>query len=74
MEVNASLVSVLISLFVTGFSAAMFCVIKFNDIFHLGKSIDEMKKTLGEISCKVDNSAERISKIEGILTAKGKKK
>jgi hypothetical protein len=74
MEFNIALLSALIGLFIAGFNAAIFVVWKFNDLVHLGKSLEEMKKTLGEISCKVDDSAERISKVEGILAARGKKK
>ncbi len=58
-------IPILISLFLTGFNAAIFIVIKFNDLRHLGKSLDEVKDTLKEITKKLDNNAERISAQEG---------
>ena len=44
MNINPiSLISIGISLLVMGFNCAMFIVIKFNDMRHLSKSVDEIK-------------------------------
>ena len=74
MEMNLALISSLSALFIAGFNAAIFVVIKFNDLKHLDNTMQEIKTTIGDIKCKVDNSAERISKVEGILATRGKKK
>jgi hypothetical protein len=74
MDVNASLISAFVSLFIAGFSAAMFTVIKFNDLAHLGKALEEIKKELCEVRNKAIEVSERVSKVEGILATKGKKK
>ena len=68
MELNAGLLSVFISLFITGFSAAMFSVIKFNDLVHLGKDMREIKKEVYETRIQVGSLAERISKLEGVCS------
>lgn len=52
-------------LIILGFNAALFIIIKFNDLTHLGKSINEIKESLKEIDKKLDYNAERISTIEG---------
>jgi hypothetical protein len=52
MEMNPlSLVSIGISLLVVGFNMAMFVVIKFNDMKHLTKSVDEIKTDVKTLVC-----------------------
>ena len=54
----------------SGFSAAMFCVIKFNDFFHLQKVVDEIKESSKKTDNKITEVLERVSKIEGICATK----
>ena len=61
----ATWIPILISLFLAGFNAAIFVVIKFNDLAHLGKSLDEVKSSLKEITTKLDTNAVKIATIEG---------
>ena len=52
-------------LIILGFNVAIFIVIKFNDMKHIEKSVEEIKKSISDL---VDINAaqgERISKIEG---------
>jgi hypothetical protein len=55
----------LIGLFIAGFNAAIFMIIKFNDLKHLETSVKELTKTLTETNEKLGCTAERIAKIEG---------
>ena len=64
-----SLIIVGISLLITGFNTAIFCVIKFNDLHHLAKAVEEIKESIKEIGKKLDNNAERVSNIEGTCKA-----
>lgn len=57
------------ALFLAGANVAIFCVVKFNDLHHLQLAQAEIKSTLDRIDKKLDNTAERISKIEGKCTA-----
>ena len=60
------------ALIIAGFNAAIWCVVKFNDMIHIQKSQDEMKATLIRIEDKVDKSIERIAMQEGICKARTK--
>lgn len=60
-----SLVGTGVTLLLAGFNAAIFCVIKFNDLKHLETSVRELTDTLKETNNKLDGTAERIAKIEG---------
>jgi len=67
-----SLIGTGVTLLLAGFNAAIFIVIKFNDLKHLEASVkglvDTLKDTNKEIketNDKLDNNAERIAKIEG---------
>jgi hypothetical protein len=64
-----SLISIGISLLITGFNAALWIVVKFNDLAHLEKSVKELTETLKETNNKLVGTAERIAKIEGKCTA-----
>ncbi len=67
MELSSimSIIGIGISLLIAGFNAAIFVVIKFNDMVHLDKNLQEIKDSLKELDKKLDNNAERISAIEG---------
>lgn len=52
-------------LVILGFNAAMFIVIKFNDMIHMSNSMKELKVSLKEMDKKLDNHSERISCLEG---------
>jgi len=54
---------------VVGFNACAFLIIKFNDLCHLEKGVNEIKDCVKELSHKIDNLTERVSKIEGKLEA-----
>ena len=58
-----------VSLVVLGFNVAMFLVIKFNDMHHMGQDIKCIKECLSKISDKQDKDGERIAKIEGKCSA-----
>jgi len=68
MEFNAALLSGLIALFIAGFNAAIFVVIKFNDLKHLDEAMKEIKNELCEVRNKAIELAERISKLEGVCS------
>lgn len=59
----------LIGLFIAGFNAAIFCIVKFNDLRHLEGSVKELTTILKETNNKLDGTAERIAKIEGKCAA-----
>ena len=56
-------------LVVLGFNAALFLVIKFNDMHHLQLRFDELIKKIDGIDKKLDKDSERIAKIEGKCSA-----
>ncbi len=75
-----SIAGIALTLLITGANAAFFIVIKFNDIFHLGKKVDELKKDMDEkmselnkefkdfrqcAEKKLYDNAEKIGSIEG---------
>jgi hypothetical protein len=60
-----TLIPSLIALFIAGFNAGIFIIIKFNDLHHVAKSLEELKNAVKEIDKKLDNNAERVSRIEG---------
>ena len=58
-----------VPLIVLGFNAALFLIIKFNDMHHLQLRFDELIKKIDGIDSKLGDSLERISKIEGKCSA-----
>ena len=42
-----------------------FLVIKFNDLRHLGMSVDRIEKTVEKLDTKTDGIGERVAKLEG---------
>ena len=64
-----SLISIGISLLVTGFNAALWIVVKFNDLAHLEKNVKEITDLLKDINKKLSEDGERLSKLEGRCTA-----
>ena len=56
-----------ISLLLAGFNAAIFIVIKFNDLAHLSKGFEDLKSSIKDIDNKLDLVVERVAKIEGRL-------
>ncbi len=56
-------------LFLAGGNVALFCVIKFNDMSHLGKTVDELKRLLEKYCDKEDKISERLAVIEGTCKA-----
>jgi len=59
----------LIGLFIAGFNAAIFCIVKFNDMKHLEKSLQNLTDVLKKVDEKLDKNSERIAKIEGKCAA-----
>lgn len=55
----------LLSLFLAGFNVCIFIVVKFNDLNHLQKAVDEVKKILNDLRDKTEINSERIAEIEG---------
>ncbi len=53
------------ALFLAGANAAIFCVIKFNDLAHVQKTLEEIKADISKMWTKVDLTAERVAKLEG---------
>ena len=49
------------------FSIVAFVIIKFNDLKHLKKKVDEMKDEIDEIRDKTNSNSEAIAKIKGYL-------
>jgi hypothetical protein len=68
MELMTTIAS-LGGLFLAGANVMIFCIIKFNDISHLTKSIDEIKKSIECIDKKLFTFAEKVSKLEGKCSA-----
>jgi len=54
---------------VLGFNAAIFIVIKFNDMKHIEQAVQEIKKSISDLIKENNEQGERISKIEGKCTA-----
>lgn len=69
----AVLISVGSSLLLTGFNAAIFAVIKFNDLHHQGLQLTRIEKTIGEMDKKLDSHGERIACLEGKDKARKRK-
>lgn len=61
-----------LSVFITGFNAALFCVVKFNDLAHLAKDVTEIKNSIKEIEKSMVSAIERVAKIEGKCAANHK--
>jgi hypothetical protein len=55
----------LIGLFIAGFNAAIFMIIKFNDLRHLENSVKELVATLKETNKTLMNNGERLATLEG---------
>ena len=60
-----SLVGTGITLLLAGFNAAIFIVIKFNDLRHLETSVKELVATLKETNKTLMNNGERLATLEG---------
>ena len=69
MEVGAiiSIIGLSFTLLSSGFTAAMICVIKFNDFSHQQKDMEGMKKTQQIICSNIKTISERVANIEGRL-------
>ncbi len=52
-------------LFLAGANCAIFIIIKFNDLRHQEESLKRIENGLWAMDKKLDNTSERISKIEG---------
>jgi hypothetical protein len=59
------LIPIGVALLSAGFNTAMFIVVKFNDLHHLTKSVDDIKSYLGKLDTKMDSIGERVSRLEG---------
>ncbi len=66
------LLSVGVTLLITGFNAAMFVVVKFNDLKHQELSLKRIEEKLEAIDKKVDIQGERIACLEGRLKSRKK--
>jgi hypothetical protein len=60
-----SLVGTGVTLLLAGFNAAIFIVIKFNDLKHLETSVKELVATLKETNKTLMNNGERLATLEG---------
>jgi hypothetical protein len=60
-----SLVGTGVTLLLAGFNAAIFVVIKFNDLRHLENSVKELVETLKETNKTLMNNGERLATLEG---------
>jgi hypothetical protein len=63
MELLATIAS-LAGLIIAGFNAAIFIIIKFNDLSHLEKSVNEIKDTVKDFDKKLDANTVSIASIE----------
>jgi hypothetical protein len=52
-------------LVIVGFNAAMFIVIKFNDMSHIDKRLQELIKRFDDVDKKLDKTSERLALTEG---------
>jgi len=60
-----SLIGTGVTLLLAGFNAAIFVVIKFNDLKHLENSVKELVATLKETNKTLMNNGERLATLEG---------
>ena len=60
-----SLVGTGVTLLLAGFNAAIFVIIKFNDLKHLENSVKELVATLKETNKTLMNNGERLATLEG---------
>ena len=60
-----ALIASFAGVFIAGANLMIFCVIKFNDLKHQEESLKRIEKSVSEIWTKVDNTAERVAKLEG---------
>lgn len=72
MELSSALASYG-ALFLAGVQAAMFIIIKFNDLKHQETTLTRIEKSLENMDKKLDGTVERIAKIEGTCLANHKK-
>lgn len=63
-----------ISLIILVINVALFVAIKFNDLKHLGIAMTDLKETINKHGDKIDGLSERISRMEGIITSKPKRR
>jgi len=66
------LIPTAISLLLAGFNAAIFIVVKFNDLRHQEISLKRIEEKLEKMDGKIDSQGERIACIEGKLKARRK--
>jgi len=52
-------------LIILGFNVAIFIIIKFNDMKHIEKAVNEIKKCVEEIKKENNKQGERLATIEG---------
>lgn len=62
---TVGLIAIGVTLLLTGFNAAIFTIIKFNDLNHLEKSVQEIKESIKCIEKKLYANAEEIGEIKG---------
>lgn len=67
-----SLGSLLFAVAIAGFNAAMFLVIKFNDMKHLAEDMKKLVLAMEKLGVKIELQGERISTIEGTCKANHK--
>ena len=63
-----ALIASFTGVFIAGANLMIFCVIKFNDLKHQEESLKRIEKSVSEIWSKVDNTAERVAKLEGVCS------
>lgn len=70
MEVNIlGWIGLGFTVFITGANCATFMIIKFNDLHHLDLKLDKAIDKLDTMDKKLDNTSERVAKIEGKCVA-----
>lgn len=60
----ATYISIAVSLLVIGFNCAMFVVIKFNDLKHLTKDVEEIKRDVKSLLDNQHNIDRRVVRLE----------
>ena len=60
-----TIIGIGLTLLSNGFIVAMFCVVKFNDLHHLSKGLEEIKESVKCIEKKLYSNAEEIGEIKG---------
>lgn len=76
-----STVGILVSVFLAGANAMIFCVVKFNDLKHMSEDLSDIKDMIkceaserkqeqSKIWDRLDSTTERIAKVEGRLKEK----